>query len=43
MEPKWLNSQLENFQAKYGIAKTKKYGKLSFTNAINCNKEIKAI
>ena len=43
MEPKWLNSWLENFQVKYSIVKTKKHSELGFANAINCNKEIKAI
>ena len=42
-EPKWLNGWLENFQAKYSIAKTKKHSKLGSANAINYNKEIKAI
>ena len=42
-EPKWSNSWLENFQAKYGIAKNKKHGELGSAIAINCDEEIEAI
>jgi len=42
-EPKWSNGWLQNFQRKYDIHSSRRYGEAGSANAINCDEDIEAI